>query len=243
MTKATDAIQVLLVEDDADLRDALAEYLDLNGCAVTAVGTGMGFYQALAKGGAGFHVALIDLGLPDQSGHVLAEYARRNTRMSIIIVTASDSLDNRIETYRTGADLHMAKPLDSRELLAAVLAMNRRYHERYGAEPQGAGSAGTAWRIDPARRHLTTPGGAGIPLSPGETIAFELFSAAGTDCVGRRQLLERLYGRHDESAQRALDNMIRRLRQKITEHNAGQAAPILTAYGIGYSFSEPLELA
>ena len=87
---------------------------ELNGCSVTAVGTGMAFYQPLARGEV-FHVAIIDLGLPDQPGHVLAEYARRNTRKSIII-TENNSLDNRIVTYHTDADLLLSKPIDSREL-------------------------------------------------------------------------------------------------------------------------------
>lgn len=227
------------MEDDADLRDALAEYLELNGCRVTAVGTGMAFYQALAKGGV-FHVAIIDLGLPDQPGHVLAEYARRNTRMSIIIVTANDSLENRIETYHTGADMLLGKPLDSRELLAAVVAMNRRYLERYGHQTAGVNCAGIAWQFDRARRQLTSPTGTVMALSPHESKTFELFTAAGTRTVERRQLLEHLYGRDDESTHRALDNMFRRLRQKITEDH-DLPAPILTAYGVGYSFSEPLQ--
>ena len=237
--KTTNGTQVLLVEDDADLRDALTEYLELNGCRVTAVGTGMAFYQTLAKG-EGFHVAIIDLGLPDQPGHVLAEYARRNTRMSIIIITANDSLENRIETYHTGADLHLSKPLDSRELLAAVVAMNRRYLERYGQETTGINNTSRVWQFDRARRQLTLPTGTVIALSPHEATAFELFSATGTNTVERSQLLEHLYGRDDESTRRALDNMIRRLRQKITEGH-DLPAPILTAYGIGYSFSEPLQ--
>lgn len=238
--KSIDVIPVLLVEDDEDLREALAEFLSLNGCHVTAVGNGMAFYQALAKDAAAFQVAVIDLGLPDQPGHVLAEYARRNTRMSIIVVTANDSLDNRLETYRTGADLFLGKPVDSRELLAAVRATHRRYLERYGADPTANDVTASFWQIDRARRHLRAPGGATVALNPQETTVFELFLSYGTCTVKRVQLLERLYGRDDESAQRALDNMIRRLRQKITE-SCDLSVPILTAYGIGYSFSEPLQ--
>lgn len=232
--------QVLLVEDDADLREALAEYLELNGCSVTAVGTGMAFYQALARGEQ-FHVAIIDLGLPDQPGHVLAEYARQNTRMSIIIITANDSLENRIETYHTGADLLLSKPLESRELLAAVVAMNRRYLERYGHESVGENAHRMAWQLDSAHRQLTSPTGTVIALSPHETCTLRLFSAAGVHTVARSLLLERIYGRDDESTQRALDNMIRRLRQKITE-GYDLSSPILTAYGVGYSFSDPLQI-
>jgi DNA-binding response OmpR family regulator len=237
--KLTIPIEVLLIEDDADLREALAEYLELGGCAVTAVGTGMAFYQALAEG-RGFHVAIIDLGLPDQPGQILCEYARCNTRMSIIIITANDSLENRIETYHTGADMLLGKPIDSRELLAAVLAMNRRYLERYGQDTDEVSCAGRVWQHDCARRQLTSPSGAAIALSPHENTVFALFSAAGTRIVERHHLLQQLYGRENDSTHRALDNMIRRLRQKISEV-AGVPAPILTTYGIGYSFSEPLQ--
>lgn len=87
---------------------------------------------------------------------------------------------------------------------------------------------------------MTSPAGAVLALSPHETNAFELFNAAGTNTVERSQLLERLYGRDDESTRRALDNMIRRLRHKITE-GYDLPTPILTAYGVGYSFSEPLQ--
>jgi len=243
MMSKKDTIQVILVEDDADLRGALAEYLSFNGCEVMAVGTGMAFYQALAADEKTFHVAVIDLGLPDQPGHVLAEYARQNTRMSIIIVTANDSLDNRIETYRTGADLFMSKPLDSRELLAAVEAMNRRYQERYGIElTEGDVAVTHGWRLDRARRQLCAPGGAIIALNPQETAVCELFCSADAGTVQRSLMLDCIYGRDDESTQRALDNLIRRLRNKVTD-GSGLPAPILTAYGIGYSFSEPLQVS
>lgn len=233
-------IQVLLVEDDITLRDALSEYLELNNCKVTAVGSGMAFYHTLAKGHE-FHVTVIDLGLPDQPGQVLVEYARRNTRMSIIIITANNSIENRIETYHTGADLLLGKPLDSRELLAAVVSMNRRYLERHGHDAFfRANGKDMAWQLDCARRQLITPAGVSISLSLGETNIFELFSAAGTQIVGRKQLVEQLYQRDDESTRRALDNTIRRLRQKLTESHP-QPSPILTAYGVGYSFSEPLQ--
>lgn len=243
MMSMKDTIQVLLVEDDADLRGALAEYLNLNGCEVTAVGTGMAFYQALAEDAKTFQVAVIDLGLPDQPGHVLAEYARQNTRMSIIIVTANDSLDNRIETYHTGADLFLSKPLNSRELLAAVEAMDRRYQERYRVDLTEQGVAFThGWRLDQARRQLCAPGGAIIALSPQETAVCELFCSADSGTVERSKMLVCIYGRDDESTQRALDNLIRRLRHKVTD-GSGLPAPILTAYGIGYSFSEPLQVS
>jgi DNA-binding response OmpR family regulator len=234
----------LLVEDDADLRGVLSEYLEINGFAVIGAGSGREFYRVIDQRD-DIQVAIIDLGLPDQPGHVLADYARRNTRMSVIVITANDTMDNRIETYRTGADLFIGKPIDSRELLAAVTAMAERYRERNGAPlapaaPAHAPTTEHAWVLDHARRQLAAPNGAAIPLSPQETLICELFYAAGSAHVERRAMLDRIYGRDDESAQRALDNLIRRLRQKIGELT-GAPAPILTAYGIGHSFSEPLK--
>ncbi|MBF0245037.1 MAG: response regulator transcription factor [Planctomycetes bacterium] len=232
---------MLLVEDDANLRAALAEYLEINGFAVTAVENGMSFYRELDLGGR-FQVAVIDLGLPDQPGHVLADYARRNTKMSVVVITANDSIDNRVETYRTGADLFLAKPLDSRELLAAMRAMAARYVERHGTLANlPADTPTNAWELDRARRQIKAPDGLAISLSPQEVTVCELFGAAGSGNVDRRQILENIYGRDDISAQRALDNLIRRLRQKIADAT-GHTAPILTAYGIGHSFSEPLRV-
>lgn len=232
--------RVLLVEDDADLRDALVEYLEFNGCRVTAVPNGMAFYQAIAKSNT-YNVAIIDLGLPDQPGHVLAEYVRKNTLMSIIIITANDSFENRIETYKTGADLLLCKPLDSRELVAAVAAMNLRYLERLDNQPAEVSIFNAVWQFDHARRQLTSPLGVVIELNVNESILFKLFCTAGCNTVDRRQLLECIYSRNDESSHRALDNMIRRLRQKISEGH-DFTSPIITAYGIGYSFREPLQI-
>lgn len=236
-------ISLLLVEDDADLRSVLCEILELNDCTVTAVGNAMAFYRILDQR-SDFHVAIIDLGLPDQPGHVLADYARRNTAMSVIVITANDSVDNRVDTYRAGADLFIGKPVDSRELLAAVSAMAERYRERHG-EPNSAAelSSGKAatWVLDRARRQLKMPDDGVIALSPQEVTVFEHFSMAGAEPVDRRLLLTTIYGRDDSSAQRALDNLIRRLRQKISEAT-GQPAPILTAYGVGHSFSEPIKI-
>ncbi|MDD5297522.1 MAG: response regulator transcription factor [Rhodocyclaceae bacterium] len=237
-----DFMPVLLVEDDGDLREALGEYLAIHGCAVTGVGCGMEFYKALASG-TRFHVAIIDLGLPDQNGHVLAEYARNNTPMSVVIITANDTLANRVQTYGTGADLFIAKPIDSSELLAAVRAMDGRFRERTSASEASDGRSGASirdfWQLDEARRRLLPPNARPIELNPHEALVCEVFREAGPTDVDRRLLVERLFGRNDGSAQRALDNVMRRLRQKITE-NTGAPAPILTAYGIGYRFSEPL---
>lgn len=236
-------IPILLVEDDEDLCRVLGELLELNGYQVTQAHSGLDFYRALDLG-TPFQVALIDLGLPDQPGQVLAEYARCNTAMSVIIITANDQVENRVEVYRSGIDLFLSKPIDHRELLAAVSAMAARYQERQQparvADETASGQRpDQTWRLDARHRRLLTPNGRVIALTSKESALCRPFCAHPEETIPREMLLEHLYGRHDHSAQRALDNLVRRLRGKISE-TTGESAPIITTYGVGYGFAERL---
>ena len=112
-------IRVILVEDDADLGAALSEFLELSGLIVDWVQSGLDFYRKLGQGVV-YQVAVIDIGLPDQSGMVLGEYMRRNSLASIIILTANDSPDVTAESYSLGMDLFVGKPVDNNILLSAI---------------------------------------------------------------------------------------------------------------------------
>lgn len=117
-------IRVIIVEDDRDLRESLVEYLSLDGHDVTGVGSALEFYQALAS--STFMIAVMDIGLPDQCGYVMAEFVRRNTPMGIIILTARSSIEDRVNGYRAGGDLYLVKPVDCRELSAAITSLAER---------------------------------------------------------------------------------------------------------------------
>jgi len=117
-------INVVLVEDDEDLRDSVVEWLELAGMQVSAVGSAAEFYQVLPK--RDFQVAVIDVGLPDQSGHVLAQYLRANTGTAVIMLTARSTIDDKIKGYDSGADLYLVKPVDCRELSAAIVSIAQR---------------------------------------------------------------------------------------------------------------------
>ncbi|WP_328985279.1 response regulator transcription factor [Thiorhodovibrio winogradskyi] len=233
-------IPILLVEDDLDLCEVLSEYLELHGYQVTTANSGRDFYRALDLGHA-FQVAIIDLGLPDQPGQVLAEYARQNTAMSVVIITANDALDNRIGAFQSGVDLFIAKPLDTRELLAAVSAMAARYSERQALQPANPPALpGTGvWRLKRPPRQLISPAGGVMTLTQRESDIVALFARVKDGHVERQAMLQAIYNREDRAAQRALDNLIRRLRVKL-EAATGHPAPIVTAYGQGHTFSEPL---
>lgn len=242
--------QVFLIEDDEGLGSALSEYLQMAGFAVQWFRSGLEFYACMAEVPR-FHVAIVDIGLPDQSGLVLAEYIRRNTHASVIVLTANDSPERTAESYRLGVDLFMAKPVDSDVLVAAVASMALRYRQRAGEEAEVsmraaparsmASASTSSWSIDRRRRQLITPAGAVIDLTRQEFTVCEMLAESPDHRVARAAELERLYGRDDESAQRALDTLISRLRRKLSAVT-GEPPPILTDYSIGHSFSEAITI-
>ena len=220
---------VILVEDDALLRGGLADFLTLSGYSVTAVGDGLSFYRLVAE--RPFSVAVIDLGLPDQAGEVLVDFTRRNTSSAIIVITARDTLDTRVACYRTGADLFLGKPVEGRELAAAIESLAaRRAGAPLSAVPVATGilpPTGEEWTLLSGQGALLDPGGKRVEITPKEFQFLELLVSHAGGTAPRDELLESLYGRGDESAQRALETLVRRTRQAIA--GATGALPPITA--------------
>lgn len=234
-------IPILLVEDDPVLRESLADYLGTLGYAVTAVGDSLSYYRALSEGD--FAVVVLDLSLPDQSGEILIQYTRQNTQSAIIVMTARDTLDTRVKCYKTGADLFLGKPVKGRELAAALSSLAGRRQDRAEQAPEPRPDAGTArpgvWRLIARQRALMLPTGELLALTPREYRLLDLLAEGDGEPVPRAVLVDALYGRQDESAQRALETLVRRTRRKIAEHYFGPN-PILTQHGFGYILAAPL---
>jgi two-component system, OmpR family, response regulator len=229
-------IRVLVVEDNHDLRESVVECLTLAGLAAVGVGNAAECYQALVSGD--FNVALVDIGLPDQSGYVLANYIRANTALAVIILTARDALDDRVRGYDSGADLYLVKPVDGRELAAAVTSLAQR--QKLRAEPQPAAlPAHDAWSLHLGSWKLAAPNGTSSELTAKEMQFLELLATTPGRAVMRDTLLNKLYLRHDEYTSRSLDSLVRRLRAKVTA-DTGVPVPIKTAHAVGYCFSATL---
>jgi two-component system OmpR family response regulator/two-component system response regulator TctD len=228
-------LQIVLVEDDTLLRDSLASYLTLVGFAVTAVGDGLSLYRLL--GAHKFAVAVIDLGLPDEDGTTLVSYLRRNTDSAIIVITARDTLDSRVECYRVGADLFLGKPVDGGELAAAIASLAGR--RSTVAEPPPAVAVAMAdassWTFVTRQRALLSPAARRVELAVKECQLLTALVAEGGCTAKRLMLLEAIYGQKDSNTERALDTLVRRTRRKI-EMATGTPAPILTEHGVGYAF-------
>lgn len=242
--KPTDrSIRVVLVEDDRDLRQGLADYLRLSGITVTDVASGIAFYKALRADS--FDIAILDVNLPDASGFELArDLSAEKGGTGIIMLTARTGREDRIQGYAEGADLYLTKPVDGEELLLAVRNLARRIHDA-GAEAERADpashakpAASTAWQIDTLRHRLITPDGVPLQLSGRELMLLECFARAGGGTIARADLAKHLGYSDMGSESRSLDAVLRRLRQKAQD--CGVDLPLRVIHAVGIRFAAPL---
>ncbi len=227
--------KVLIVEDDTDLRESISLYIEDEGFAVTGVGTAKEFFRVLEQGS--FDVAVIDIGLPDESGYVLAEKLRRNTDLGIIILTAQGGIEERVQGYAVGADLYLVKPVNIRELLAAIHSMAKRRLERN----HHALGLGSMWHLKKSGWQLVSPTGVNIMLTGREYDFLQILALAGGVSVERKQLMSSLHYSEEDWEGRALTELIRRLRKKISQ-NSGLECPIHTFHSIGYCFTGSISI-
>lgn len=233
-----DKIRVIVVEDDPDLCDTLVEFLILSGMDVTGVNSGLEFYRVVAK--SSFTVAVLDVGLPDQSGYVLAEYVRRNYAMGVIILTAHGEAEERLKGYESGADVYMVKPIDCRELASAIKNLSLRI-SRINTDSSLAADD-NFWRLNTKSWTLLSPNNESITLTAKEMQFIASLAKSSGEMTRRQHLLVELGYSDDEYANRAMDSLVRRLRRKIETATSVQP-PIKTAYTGGYSFSAPIVIS
>ncbi|TKA97167.1 response regulator transcription factor [Cereibacter changlensis] len=172
--------RLILVEDDVDLRQGLADYLRLCNFTVEAVGSGSEFHAAMRK--ASYDVAILDINLPDVSGFELAQSVSSRGGTGVILLTARNSKQDRVRAYQDGADIYLSKPVDSEELALAAwnlgLRVRRERQSRLGnavvaGGPDGAIAVKGASVVSASMKEgaVDSNGGTGgeIP-SPGNSI-------------------------------------------------------------------------
>ena len=239
------AIRVILVEDDEDLRQGIADYLRLQAIDVTDVASGIAFYTALMGGE--FDIAILDVNLPDVSGFELARTVSAGKRMGVIMLTARTGREDRLKGYEQGADLYLTKPVDSEELALAIANLARRVRS---AKPQpavqerasaDAPAAQGAWTLDMQRCRLVSPQGLPILLSGREAMLMECLVRA-TGATVPRQAMDALLGNSSSDPEsRRLDAALRRLRMKARA--AGADLPLHAVHAVGIRFIGLLSLA
>ena len=233
----TDTVRVIIVEDDSDLRESLATYLTLCGSSVAGVGSCREFYRALDN--QIYDIAVIDVGLPDQSGFVLTEYVHNNTAMGIIMLTARDSDEDKLRGYDAGADIYLTKPVDSRMLASAITNLMARLKPLPGTHPPV--STQLSWILVQSGWILQTPQGNKISLTGMEFKFMTFLGQSESAAVSRSDIMQKLYSRTDDYSGKALDALIYRLRSKVSSV-CSLPIPIKSIHAVGYCFSAPLQI-
>jgi len=225
---AAPQLTAMIVEDDPTVLGVVSDYLASAGYRVTALADGASALRALAERLP--DVLILDRMLPGVSGDELCRIAReRDDRLPILMLTALDRVDDRIEGLEHGADDYLAKPFSLRELLLRVNALLRRAR---APRPTAAFEVGP-FRVDPVRRAVWAAGRE-LLLTAREFELFHYFLTNPGRVVTRDEVLRDVWGWNfgDPST---VTVHIRRLREKI-EPAPHEPRHLLTVWGEGYRF-------
>lgn len=234
MTGASEeTCRILVVEDEADLRRYVAEYLAMQGFQVAQAEDGRAMRERLAE--SGFDLVLLDLRLPGEDGLALLRELRKAGDLPVIMVTAIGDPIDRVVGLELGADDYLVKPVEFRELLARIRTVLRRTRRAQApAAPPATVPVGRA-RFDVEGRRLFEGDGTEIPLTRMEYDLLLVFVRRPHRVLTRDQLLELAHDDSYEPFDRSIDLRIARLRKKI-EHDPARPEAIRTVRGSGYMF-------
>lgn len=228
--------RVLIVDDDASVRAAVAEYLTNHGFEVFEAEDGSAMRQVLGQ--RDISIVLLDVMLPGEDGFTLAGALRQRPDVGVIMLSARGGEADRVAGLEMGADDYLPKPASPRELLARIRAVQRRYESKGGPRRGIISYAFDGWKLDPVRRVLRDPQGLLISLSEGEFELLLAFVENPQRVLSREELLELARGDQSEALDRAVDVQVSRLRRKLAKCLNGEA--IRTIRGEGYYFSPPV---
>ena len=242
---ANQAPQVLIVDDEADMRELLCDLIEANGLQAKAVEDGTAMRVELERGG--YSLLILDLRLHREDGLTLARSVRESSAIPIMILTGKGDETDRILGLELAADDYLMKPFNPRELLARVRALLRRAGGDFPvAKAARANPVGHdvvrfgEWILDFTERTLRNRNEQLCALTPSEYTLLETFYRNANHVLSRDQLLEHLRGQHSDVFDRTIDVLILRLRRKI-ERNPCQPELIRTERGTGYVFCLPTE--
>lgn len=226
---------VLIVEDEPMVQELLALHLRNEGHAVSLASSGREMFAILDKDVV--DLILLDLTLPDEDGMVLARRVRSRSTVPIIVLTARDIMDARLNALRIGVDDYMVKPYDPQELVLKIqnLLVRARSNETSPSNGGGALRFGS-WTLDIGGRALTGAEGRETHLSPGEFNLLAALARAPDRVLSRAQLLDAISRNDGDPSDRAVDIVISRLRGKI-ETDPKKPRIILTITGYGYKLA------
>ncbi len=232
--------QILVVDDDAEIRNLLCDYLRKNGYRATAVADGKAMWAALGRGR--YDLIVLDLMLPGDDGLTLCRKLRAETDTPVIMLTARGEETDRIVGLEMGADDYLAKPFSPRELLARIKSVLRRYRSLpqnlRADEARRVRFAG--WTLDTVARHLISAAGVVTSLGGTEYQLLRILLSHPNQVLTRDQLMLLAKGRESDPLDRTIDLQVSRLRHRLGDDLA-EPRIIKTVRGQGYVLAVPVE--
>lgn len=223
--------RLLLVDDEAALREPLADYLARQGFELTQASSASEARSALRD--ARFDLVLLDIMMPGEDGLSLCRHLVETQDLPVIFLTARGEATDRIVGLEIGADDYVVKPFEPRELVARIRSVLRRSSRSAAPAADNLAFAFDGWRLDPLKRKLTDPEGAAVAISSVEFRLLTAFLEHPRQVLNRDRLLDMVQGREAHLFDRAVDNQVSRLRRKI-EVDSKNPQLIQTVWGGGY---------
>jgi len=227
---------LLLVDDEAAIREPLGQYLQRQGFRVSEAPNAAEARKILA--GSAIELVVLDVMMPGEDGLSLCRSIREQGELPVILLTARTEETDRIVGLEMGADDYVLKPFSPRELVARIKTILRRAGGTGPREVQSGASVYRfeGWTLRADDWTLTGEDGVAIPLSTADFRLLQAFVTHPRQVLSRDQLLDLTQGREAHAFDRSIDNQISRLRRKI-EDDARAPNLIKTVWGGGYMFS------
>lgn len=235
---------ILIVDDDREIRELLATYLEKNGMRATAAANGRQMRALLEQHN--FDLVVLDLMLPGEDGLTLCRELRASKwrALPVLMLTARSEETDRIVGLEMGADDYLTKPFAVRELFARIRSVLRRARmlppNLQLHEPDQFISFGD-WKLDTIARHLLDRDGTMVSLSGAEYRLLRVFLDHPQRVLTRDQLLNLTQGRDSDLFDRSIDLLVSRLRQRLLD-DAREPRYIKTLRSEGYVFSSAVDV-
>ncbi len=225
--------RLLLIDDDAHLRDVVVYALEREGYTVEAATDGQRGLDAFAR--SSFDLVLLDVLMPELDGLEVCRRLRKTSRVPVVFLSSRDEEIDKILGLELGGDDYVTKPFSVRELVARVKAVLRRFDEARAAAAAGVAAGPAPLEAGPVRldlaRHEVTCAGAPLRLTVTEFGVLAALLERPGRVLTRAQLMESAYAYDNLITERTIDTHVKRIRKKFRD--AGHD-PIETIYGLGY---------